>query len=437
LLAFGLFLVTLVLVIWQPRGLSIGWSALAGALVALALGIVHPADVPTVWHIVWDATFTLIGLILISLILDAAGFFEWAAVRLARLAGGRGGLLFLLLSLLTAVVAAVLANDGAVLILTPLVLEMLHALRLPARALLAFVFTTGFIADAASLPFKISNLTNIIVANYFGLSFAGYAAVMGVVNLAALGMSLVVAWWIFRHDVPARLLTTGLPDPQEAIRDRFVFATGWAVLPALFAGYSFSHALGVPTSLITGVGAAVLMLAAGREHFLRRQPRAVIPLLTILREAPWQVVVFSLGMYLVVYGLRNEGLTGFIAEGLKHLAQAGVTVATLASGLVFGFLSAVMNNLPTVLIGSLAIEEAHLSAPLAEAMIYANVVGCNIGPKFTPIGSLATLLWLHVLAQRGVRLGWGEYCRVGFLLTLPVLVATLLALALWLLLLRA
>ncbi|MCL6556547.1 MAG: arsenical efflux pump membrane protein ArsB [Burkholderiales bacterium] len=437
MLALGLFLVTLALVIWQPRGLPIGWSALGGALVALALGIVHPSDVPTVWHIVWDATFTLIGLILISLVLDAAGFFEWAALRLARLAGGRGGLLFLLLSLLTAAVAAILANDGAVLILTPLVLEMLHALRLPPRALLAFVLTTGFIADAASLPFKISNLTNIIVANYFGLSFAEYARVMGVVNLVAVAVSLVVAWWLFRHDVPARVVTTALPHPGEAIRDRFVFATGLGVLPALFLGYLFSHGLGLPTSFITGTGAAVLMLAAGREHFLRRQPRAVIPLLTLLREAPWQVVVFSLAMYLVVYGLRNEGLTGLIAQGLQNLAQAGLMIATLGSGLVFGFLSAVMNNLPTVLIGSLAIEEAHLSVPMAEAMIYANVVGCNIGPKFTPIGSLATLLWLHVLAQRGLRIGWLEYCRYGLLLTLPVLVVTLLGLAGWLMFLRA
>ena len=146
-------------------------------------------------------------------------------MRLARLAGGRGGLLFFLLSLLTAAVAAILANDGAVLILTPLVLEMLHALRLPPRALLAFVLTTGFIADAASLPFKISNLTNIIVANYFGLSFAEYARVMGMVNLVAVAVSLVVAWWIFRHDVPVRVVTTALPHPGEAIRDRFVFAT--------------------------------------------------------------------------------------------------------------------------------------------------------------------------------------------------------------------
>lgn len=435
-LAFALFLITLVLVIWQPRGLPIGWTAVGGALVALALGVVHPADVPVVWDIVWDATFTLVGLILISLVLDAAGFFEWAALTVGRWAGGRGPWLFLLLALLTAAVAALLANDGAILILTPLVLEMLHALRFTPRAMLAFVLATGFVADTASLPFKVSNLTNIIVANYFGLSFLDYAAVMVVVNLAALAASLAVLWLVFRRDVPARFDAGTLDEPAAAIRDAVVFRTGWLVLPAVLAGYLAAHALRLPTAAITGSGALVLLLAAGREHFLRRQPKAVIPLWTLVREAPWQVVIFSLGMYLVVFGLRNAGLTLLLTQALEALASHGLLLATLVSGLLFGLLSAVMNNLPAVLVGSLAIHDAALPSLLREAMIYANVVGCNIGPKMTPIGSLATLLWLHVLAQRGMRIGWLEYLRLGVLLTLPVLGVTLLALAGWLALIR-
>lgn len=435
-LPLTLFVITLVLVIWQPRGLPIGWTAVGGALVALALGVVHPADVPVVWGIVWDATFTLVGLILISLVLDGAGFFEWAALTVGRWAGGRGPWLFLLLALLTAAVAALLANDGAILILTPLVLEMLHALRFTPRAMLAFVLATGFVADTASLPLKVSNLTNIIVANYFGLSFLDYAAVMVVVNLAALAASLVVLWVVFRRDVPARFDAGTLGEPAAAIRDAVVFRTGWLVLPGVLTGYLAAHALGLPTAGITGTGALVLLLAAGREHFLRRQPKAVIPLWTLVREAPWQVVIFSLGMYLVVFGLRNAGLTLLLTQALEALASHGLLLATLGSGLLFGFLSAVMNNLPAVLVGSLAIHDAALPSLLREAMIYANVVGCNIGPKMTPIGSLATLLWLHVLAQRGMRIGWLEYLRLGVRLTLPVLGATLLALAGWLALIR-
>jgi arsenical pump membrane protein len=436
LLASSIFLATLVLVIWQPKGLPIGWIALGGAGIALSLGVVHWADVPVVWHIVWDATFTLIGLIVISLLLDGAGFFEWAALQVARRARGRGHHLFLLTVFLGAATAAFLANDGAVLILTPLVLEMLHALRFTPRATAAFALAIGFVSDAASLPLKISNLTNIIVANYFGISFVDYAEVMIMVNAVALLATFVVLWSVFRKDIPGRFDIQALPDPKGAIRDPLVFHAGWVVLLCMLAGYLAAHALGLATSIVTGVGAMVLLLAAAREHLLRRQPKAVIPVMTLLREAPWQVVVFSLGMYLVVFGLRNQGLTAGIARGLEGLASHGEFVATLGAGLLFAMLSAVMNNLPTVLVGSLAIHDAAFPSFAREALIYANVVGCNLGPKMTPIGSLATLLWLHVLAQRGVKIGWLEFCRVGVVLTLPVLLATLIGLFLWLRVIR-
>ncbi|MBS4097092.1 MAG: arsenic transporter [Sulfuricella sp.] len=430
--AILIFLATLTLVIWQPRGLGIGWSALGGAAVALASGVVTVDDVLLVWHIVWDATFTFIALILISLILDAAGFFEWAALHVARWGRGYGQRLFLLIVLLGAAVSALFANDGAVLILTPIVLEMLHALRFRPAAALAFVMASGFVADSASLPLMISNLTNIIVANYFHISFADYAAVMAVVNIVAVIATLGATWWLFRTDIPPRFDVAALDVPANAIRDPFVFRAGWVVLGVLLIGYFAAHPLGLPVSAIAGAAALLLMLAALREHWLPRQPRGVIPVLTLLREAPWQIVLFSLGMYLVVFGLRNHGLTAELARILEWLGGQGMLVATLGSGFLFAGLSAVMNNLPTVMIASLAIAQAELSPLVREAMIYANVIGCNLGPKMTPIGSLATLLWLHVLAQRGLSVGWGQYCRIGVALTLPVLTVTLLGLAGWL-----
>jgi len=208
------------------------------------------------------------------------------------------------------------------------------------------------------------------------------------------------------------------------------------VLPLLLIGYFLSHGLGIPTSALTGAGAAVVLLAAAREHLLRKQPQAVIPVMTILREAPWQVVIFSLGMYLVVYGLRNQGLTLEISRSLEWLQGQGFYAATVGAGFLFAGLSTVMNNMPTVLVGSLAIHDANLLPAVKEAMIYANVVGCDLGPKITPIGSLATLLWLHVLAQRGMHISWGQYFRIGIILTIPVLLVTLMGLGAWLQFLR-
>lgn len=138
-------------------------------------------------------------------------------------------------------------------------------------------------------------------------------------------------------------------------------------------------------------------------------------------------------MYLVVYGLRNAGLTEELAKGLVWLAGYGPLVATLGTGFSAAILSSVMNNMPSVLIGALSIEQApDLPQQTRELMIYANVIGCDLGPKFTPIGSLATLLWLHVLARKGQTITWGQYMRVGLVITPPVLLATLLALATWL-----
>ena len=436
LIAILIFIATLILVIWQPKGLGIGWSALGGAVLALLAGVISWSDIPVVWGIVWDATFTLIALILISLVLDAAGFFEWAALHVACWGRGVGHYLFVLIILLGAVVAAFFANDGAVLILTPLVYEMLRALRFKPATILAFIMASGFVSDATSLPFKISNLVNIVTANYFHISFAEYASVMVVVNFVSLAATLAVLWLFFHKDLPARFDVSALADPKLAIRDPFVFYAGWVVLVLLLIGYFVSHRLGLPTSAVTGMGALALLLAAAREHVLRKQPQAVIPVMTILREAPWKVVIFSLGMYLVVYGLRNQGLTAEISRTLEWLQGQGFYTATIGAGFLFAGLSTVMNNMPTVLIGSLAIGDANLTPLFKEAMIYANVVGCDLGPKITPIGSLATLLWLHVLAQRGMHIGWGQYFRIGIVLTVPVLFITLLGLAVWLQILR-
>ncbi|MED5607069.1 arsenic transporter [Pseudomonas sp. JH-2] len=422
LLAAAVFLFTLVLVIWQPRGLGVGWSASAGALVALALGVVSLHDIPSVWAIVWNATATFIAVIVISLLLDEAGFFAWAALHVARWAGGSGRRLFAFCVLLGAAVSALFANDGAALILTPIVISMLLALRFPPAATLAFVMAAGFIADTASLPLVVSNLVNIVSADYFGLGFAEYAAVMVPVNLASVAATLLVLYLFFRRDLPQRYAVDQLQAPREAIRDPATFAVGAWMLLALLLGLFALEPLGIPISAVAALCAAVLFAVAARGQ--------VISTRRVLREAPWQVVVFSLGMYLVVYGLKNAGLTDFLTRVLDGLAGQGVWAAALGTGLLSALLSSVMNNMPSVLVGALAIQAGAAGGVVREAMVYANVIGCDLGPKITPIGSLATLLWLHVLARKGIRITWGYYFRVGILLTLPVLLVTLSALAL-------
>ncbi|WP_085747441.1 arsenic transporter [Pseudomonas sp. R45(2017)] len=420
--AFAIFLFTIVLVIWQPKGLGVGWSATLGAVLALLSGVVTLGDIPTVWGIVWNATATFIAVIIISLLLDEAGFFQWSALHVARWAKGDGRRLFAFTVLLGAAVSALFANDGAALILTPIVISILLALRFSAASTLAFVMAAGFIADTASLPLVVSNLVNIVSADYFGLGFSEYASVMVPVNVVAVASTLGVLYWFFRRDIPTHYSLDDLQDPRLAIRDQLTFRVGWIVLGLLLIGLFALEPLGIPISAIAAVCAALLFAVAARGH--------VISTRRVLREAPWQIVIFSLGMYLVVYGLKNAGLTDYLAAALNYLAGTGLWGAALGTGFLTALLSSAMNNMPTVLVGALSIQASDAVGVIREAMIYANVIGSDLGPKITPIGSLATLLWLHVLERKGIRITWGYYFKTGVMLTLPILFITLSALAL-------
>lgn len=422
LTAAAIFVFTLVLVIWQPRGLGVGWSAAAGALLALLTGVVSLGDVPTVWQIVWNATATFVAIIIISLLLDETGFFEWAALHVARWGRGHGARLFALMILLGAAVSALFANDGAALILTPIVIAMLTALRFSPASTLAFVMAAGFIADTASLPMVVSNLVNIVSADFFNVGFGEYASVMWPVNLVSVATTLLMLWLFYRKDIPAHYAPEQLDTPRRAIRDRATFIAGWWVLGLLLVGLFALEPLGIPISAVAAVCAMILLVIAGKGH--------VISTRKVIQHAPWQVVVFSLGMYLVVYGLRNAGLTNAFTLLLDGLAGHGLWAATLGTGIAAALLSSVMNNMPSVLIGALSIQGSEATGLIRQAMVYANIIGCDLGPKITPIGSLATLLWLHVLAQKNIRITWGYYFKVGSILTLPILLVTLAALVL-------
>lgn len=415
LLASSIFLITLLFVIWQPRGLQIGTTAVVGALVAFSLGVVSFSDLFIVWDIVWDATLAFVGIIILSLVLDEIGFFEWCALKMAKLSNGDGRKMFVYSILLGALVSALFANDGAALILTPILLAKMRILKLNAKTILAFLLAGGFISDSASLPFVFSNLTNIVTANYFSIGFVEYLSNMYVPYIVSVAVTIVVLLALLRKDIPKTVDINLLKDANSVLKNKTLFYFSWAFLALLLAGYFIGDAYNIPISVFAlGGGVVFLMIAT---LFKTVEP------VKIIKNAPWQVVWFSLGLYIVVYGLKNAGLTEYLTIFLNHLNEQGNLIAVVGTGFTSAILSAFMNNMPTIMVMDIALKDI-----ANDAMIYANIIGCNLGPKMTPFGSLATLLWLHTLNQKGVKIGFWQYSKFGLIVTPPILLVVLLTL---------
>jgi len=415
ILASTIFVITLIFVIWQPKGLQIGTTAVIGAVVALVLGVVSLNDVLIVTDIVWDATLSFIGIIILSMVLDEIGFFEWAALKMAKFSNGDGFKMFVYSILLGAFVSALFANDGAALILTPILLAKMRVLNLNMKSIVAFLLAGGFISDSASLPLVFSNLTNIVTANYFNIGFAEYISNMIIPYIVSVIASILFLWILLRKDIPKHVDISLLKEPKTAIKNETLFYISWVFLAVLLAGYFVGDAYNLPVAVFALGGGVLFLIIA--TLFKTVEPKKV------LKEAPWQVVWFSIGLYIVVYGLKNAGLTDYLTIILKDLATRGDTIAIIGTGFLSAFLSAIMNNMPTVMIMDIALQDIP-----NQSLAYANIIGCNLGPKMTPFGSLATLLWLHVLAKKGINISFAQYSKFGLIITPPVLLIVLLAL---------
>ncbi len=423
-LALLILLAVLALVIMRPRGLGVAWPAGIGAILAIGLGLVPQHELLIIFGDTWDATLTLIALFLLSETLERNGVFTWAALHLARLAGGSGWRLFGMAVALTAITAALLANDGAVLMLTPVFAVLLQAIYPEMRHRLPILFATGFFADALSAIFVPSNLTNIIIADANHLTFVEVAAHMVVPTGVALVVGSCAFALRFRRDLGIYYEAKTLGLPGEALRDNILYWCGMGSLLFLVAGYLLGSIWRLPIALIAGT-AALFMLVMTRIR-LAAQVRS------ILRAAPWSILIYALGMFVVIVAAFDAGALSIVVTPIRALAPlanphgpARGLGGILGIGALLAALAGSVNNLPAALVGVLAMRGiSHATAN------YALILGVDIGPKLTPYGSLATLLWLEQLRRKEITISWGHYLRENWWVTLLTLLAALGALIL-------
>ncbi len=414
-MAFGIFAIAMVLIYARPFGLPVWLSAVAGALCALAFGVVSTMDALRVLAMVWDSTLVLVGLIIIAMAFEKIGFFDSLATKIISMCADRGYRInrfkfFAIMMVFGLFLATFLANDGAILILTPLVFALFGkgekgAVMAP---LVVFLIFFGFLSDFGSNALSISNLTNIISVNIFDISFGEYFGSMIVAQLSAFLAACVLFWVVLGRRLPM-VLEFALPDRQIS-KSGFIVCI--VLLLSLPVGSAVFGAMGVPVSgyiLIVAV-IAIMMQKSGKFELFKR--------------APFGVVVFSVGLFVMVYGVGKAGGLELLRLGFESIANLDSLASMLGVATLSSVGSAIINNLPMVMLGDLALRELGADSGL----IYAHLLGCNIGSKLTPIGSLATLLWLASLRLHGVRIRILDYFKFSFIFSFGVLLAGVLGL---------
>lgn len=414
-MAFGIFAIAMVLIYARPFGLPVWLSAVAGALCALAFGVVSTMDALRVLAMVWDSTLVLVGLIIIAMAFEKIGFFDSLATKIISMCADRGYRInrfkfFAIMMVFGLFLATFLANDGAILILTPLVFALFGkgekgAVMAP---LVVFLIFFGFLSDFGSNALSISNLTNIISVNIFDISFGEYFGSMIVAQLSAFLAACALFWVVLGRRLPM-VLEFALPDRQIS-KSGFIVCI--VLLLSLPVGSAVFGAMGVPVSgyiLIVAV-IAIMMQKSGKFELFKR--------------APFGVVVFSVGLFVMVYGVGKAGGLELLRLGFESIANLDSLASMFGVATLSSVGSAIINNLPMVMLGDLALRELGADSGL----IYAHLLGCNIGSKLTPIGSLATLLWLASLRLHGVRIRILDYFKLSFIFSFGVLLAGVLGL---------
>ncbi len=394
--------ISILLVLSRPRGLPGGLAAAGGALLMVVLGLADPRHAGEAVATNWNVLLFFAGLLAVAGLADEAGIFE--AVTALALRVGRGSPLRLLLAVCAAgcVVTAFLSNDATALILTPVV--ALAAQRAGADPV-PYALATSYVADAASALLPVANPVNILTVTATHVALGTYLRVLLLPAVLVVVTTIAALAIAFRGRLrPLRQPTT--PPPASPM-----VRPATAVLAALAVAYVVATSLGFPVGVVAAAGAAALSAVVARDSPIR--------LRRLRNDVSWSVLLFVAGLFVIVQGLEDTGVTASVLHWWLGVGSGSPPSAVSAfAGAAVG--SNLINNLPMTLV---TLSGLHPLGAAAVNPALGAALGADVGPNLTPIGSLATLLWLVLLRSRGIRITTGTYMRYGVIVTVPALAA--------------
>lgn len=430
------FFLALVFILWRPRDLNEAIPATIGAVIVILCGSVPLSDLGIITETISGAAITIIATIVMAIVLESFGFFIWVAEKLAEKANGSGIRLFWYVNLLCFLMTLFFNNDGSILITTPILVMLLNNMGLTNHEKIPYLLSGAIIATASSAPIGVSNIVNLIALKIVDMSLYMHTAMMFVP--ATLGLLLLVGLLFLRFKkilpktVPTKVTGLSLPSHHplksspltttDKGRTRFmlyVLLFVFAVRISLFVA-SF---LSIPVSLMAVIGSLILL--GWRWAYLK------IPPGDMLKKTPWYIIIFAFSMYVIIYGLKNIGLTDWLVGFMHPLVSGSLLHSSVLMGVLISILSNLFNNHPALMIGTITLTNLNLDLLSLKISYLASVIGSDVGSLILPMGTLATLMWMHIVRRGKVLVTWWEYIKITIVVIPPAVIFTLVILYYW------
>ena len=434
------FAMTMLIILWRPGGINEAIPASFGAFLIILFGFVSFDDILDILQKISGASVTIISTLIMAIILESFGFFHWAAARLGKITKGSGYRLYWMIQLLCFLMTLLFNNDGSILITTPIIILLLKNIRLKPHQYVPYLISGAFIATAASTPIGVSNIVNLISLKIVDMSLYTQTVMMFIpATLGLIFMSILMFFCVksilprklppMTYDIEVVFFTknfhpfkTGISVETKKQRTQFMIKILGFVLLIRCLLFVASY-LSIPIEWIAISGSLLLLI--WRWYYLGKNPK------DILKKTPWHIFVFAFSMYIIIGGLHNAGLTELLIRLFEPLVTQNLLNATFIMGGLVTIISNLFNNHPALMIGTITLTEMNLDPITLKTIYLANIIGSDIGALLLPIGTLATLIWLHILRQNHIHISWKKYLRFSLLVIPLTTFVTLLLLYYW------